>query len=115
LNDGKLSIQKCVACGSFQHYPRPFCVSCLSPNIEWKETSGRATLFSFTVVRRAATPAFAPDLPYVLAIIELEEGPHLTGNVIGIPVEEVIVGMPLELAIVQVGDGQSLAQWTPRK
>lgn len=114
LNDGKLTIQKCAACGSLQHYPRPFCVACLSSDIEWAEVSGRATLFSFTIVRRAASPAFAPDLPYVLAIVELEEGPHMTGNVIGMPVEQVVVGMPLELAIVPVGEGQSLPQWKAR-
>jgi uncharacterized protein len=115
LNEGKLTIQKCTACGSLQHYPRPFCVNCLSSDLEWERVSGRATLFSFTIVRRAASPAFAPDLPYVLAIVELEEGPHMTGNVIGIPVEEVVVGMPLELTIVPVGDGQSVPQWKARR
>lgn len=115
LNEGKLSIQKCTACGSRQHYPRPFCVTCLSPDLEWEAASGRATLFSFTIVRRAASPAFAADVPYVLAIVELEEGPHMTGNVIGIPAEEVVVGMPLELTMVTVGDGQSLPQWKARK
>jgi len=87
----------------------------LSQDIEWKPVSGRATLFSYTIVRRAAAPAFASDVPYVLAIVELEEGPHMTGNVIGIPVEEVSVGMALELSLVTVGDGQALPQWTPRK
>jgi len=115
LNAGKLAIQKCSACGSLQHYPRPFCVTCLSPDIEWVEASGRATLFSFTIVRRAASPAFAADVPYILAIVELEEGPHMTGNVIGIPVEEAVVGMPLELTIVPAGGGQSLPQWRPRR
>jgi uncharacterized OB-fold protein len=114
LVDGKLSIQRCPACDSLQHYPRPFCVNCLSSELEWKHVSGRATLFSFTVVRRAATAAFAADLPYVLAIVELEEGPHLTGNVIDVPVDDVAVGMPLELAVVPVGDGQVLPQWRPR-
>ena len=115
LNDGNLTIQKCTACGSLQHYPRPFCVNCLSSDLEWERVSGRATLFSFTIVRRAASPAFAPDLPYVLAIIELEEGPHMTGNVIGIPVDEVVVGMPLDLTVVPAGDGQSLPQWKARR
>ncbi len=115
LNEGVLSIQRCATCGSLQHYPRPFCVRCLSQEIEWKPVSGRATLFSYTIVRRAASPAFASDVPYVLAIVELEEGPHMTGNVIGIPVEEVSVGMALELSLVTVGDGQALPQWTPRK
>ena len=114
LNDGVLSVQRCATCGSLQHYPRPFCVRCLSQEIEWKPVSGRATLFSYTIVRRAASPALAADLPYVLAIVELEEGPHMTGNVVGIPVEEVVVGMPLELTMVAVGDGQSLPQWRPR-
>lgn len=115
LVDGRLSIQHCSACGSFQHYPRPFCVRCLSTQLDWKSTSGRATVFSFTIVRRAASPAFAPDLPYVLAIVELEEGPHMTGNVIGIPAGEVTIGMPLELTVVPVGEGQALPQWRPRR
>jgi len=111
LANGKLVIQRCTACGSLQHYPRPFCVKCLSSEIEWQPVSGRATLFSFTVVRRAATAAFASDVPYVLAIVELEEGPHMTGNVIGVPIAEVAVGMPLELTVVPVGDGLALPQW----
>ncbi|MGB3121981.1 MAG: zinc ribbon domain-containing protein, partial [Verrucomicrobiales bacterium] len=57
LNEGKLTIQKCTACGSLQHYPRPFCLNCLSSDLEWERVSGRATLFSFTIVRRAASPA----------------------------------------------------------
>ncbi len=114
LAEGTMTVQRCSSCGSLQHYPRPFCVRCLSTALEWQPVSGRATLYSYTVVRRAASPAFAGDVPYVLGIIELEEGPHVTGNVIGAPIDNLRVGMPLELVIVPVGDGAVLPQWRQR-
>jgi len=80
----------------------------------WVETSGRATLYSFTVVRRAATKAFETSLPYVLGIMELGEGPHVTGNVVGCKPEDVRVGMPLELVIEhREGPDGAIPQWQP--
>lgn len=109
----RLLIQRCRACNARQFYPRPYCLSCLSDALEWIEASGHGTLYSFTVVRRAASPAFEPDVPYVLAVIELAEGPHMTGNVVGCRLDEVRVGMALEAVYDDVTPEATLVKWRP--
>jgi uncharacterized OB-fold protein len=76
-------IQRCGACGHYQFYPRIYCAQCFSDRVEWVTASGRATVLSFTVVRRPVSPAFAPDVPYVVALVTLDEGPSMMTNIIG--------------------------------
>jgi uncharacterized protein len=109
----RLLIQRCRRCANVQFYPRPHCVTCLSDDLDWIEASGRGTLYSYTIVRRAASPAFEPDLPYVVAVIELAEGPHMTGNVVGVPPEEVRVGMPVRAVFDDVTPEVTLIKWRP--
>ena len=73
----ELKLQRCAECGKFVYYPRDRCPDCFSDRLEWRPVSGRATVYSYTVVYRAATRLFA-DAPYILAVVELEEGPRLT-------------------------------------
>lgn len=111
--EGRLLLQKCTACGRLQHYPRPHCTACLGVSLEWVTASGDATVYSYTVVRRAASKAFEGQVPYVLAIIELAEGPHMTGNVTEVDPDAVRVGMPVRVAFVPSGDGMLIPEWTP--
>lgn len=113
LREEKLLVQRCRSCGRLQHYPRPHCVVCLSQELDWAEASGRGTVYSYTVVRRAAHPAFAPDVPYVFAVIELAEGPHLSGNVVGISPEAVRIGMPVVAVYDHVTPEVTLLKWRP--
>ncbi len=110
---GKLLLQRCRRCSSFIYYPRPFCPTCLSDDLEWKEASGRGTVYTYTVVRRAATPAFADKVPYVLAIVELEEGPRMLTNIVGCPPEEVSVGMPVRATFEKYSDEVGLVFFRP--
>ena len=110
-SEGRLLLQKCASCGAIQHYPRPHCVSCLSRDQDWLEASGRGTLYSFTIVRRAASKAFEADLPYALAIVELAEGPHMTANIIGTPIDRLRIGMPLRLTFAPATADISIPQW----
>src|SRR5437016_5339502 len=73
----RLLLPRCLDCGRHHFYPRTLCPHCASPRIEWREVSGRGQVYSFTIVHRPPSPAFAADVPYVLASIALEEGPHL--------------------------------------
>jgi uncharacterized OB-fold protein len=112
--DEQLLIQRCAACGHTQLYPRATCTSCGSSDLGWMPASGRATLHTFTVARRATHPAFDGAEPYVVAIVELAEGPRVTGNVVDCPVDDVRVGMALELAWDEPGeDGIRLPLWRP--
>ncbi|WP_207771067.1 Zn-ribbon domain-containing OB-fold protein [Kumtagia ephedrae] len=75
----RLIIQKCRSCASHQFYPRPFCLSCESDALEWVEAKGKGTVYSLTTVRIPVIEALEP--PYVLALVELDEGPRLLTNI----------------------------------
>jgi uncharacterized OB-fold protein len=93
----ELRIQTCNACGNRQVPWGPCCTRCLSQDLSFEKASGRGSVFSFTVVRQAIHPDFSGQVPYVIADIELEEGPIMTSNVTDCPLEEVRIGMPVEL------------------
>lgn len=80
---GTLLIQRCLACGRCQFYPRGHCAACFAPGPEWTQASGHGRLHTYTVVHRTPNAEFAADCPYVLAIIELDEGPRMTGRIAG--------------------------------
>ena len=92
--EGRLLLRSCRSCGPY-HYPRPFCPSCWSGDVAWVEASGRATLYTYSVVYRNDLPPFDARVPYVAAVVELAEGPRMMSNVVGCAPEELYVGMPL--------------------
>lgn len=92
---GKLMLMRCNQCGAPRTPSRQHCDECLSPDYEWFEASGRGVVRTFGVMHQRYHPGFAADIPYVVAIIELDEGPRLPGNILGTPPEEVRVGMPV--------------------
>jgi len=77
----RLMIQRCRACGHHQFYPRPFCLACEGVDLAWVEAKGEGHIYSQTTIRVPATPEMTP--PYVVAIVELEEGPRLLTNIEG--------------------------------
>lgn len=89
----KLTYQRCEDCGSLVFYPRAHCTNCGSAALTWHEASGRGTVYTFSVVRQSYHPFFRSKAPYAVAWIDLEEGPRLVSNVIGIDVEELRIGM----------------------
>ncbi len=109
----ELRLQRCRDCGQHIFYPRSICPFCLSEHLEWVVASGRGKVHSYTVVRRAMNPAFQPDVPYVLAIVELEEGPRLTTNIIGCPPEEARVDMPVKATYDDVTPDIALLKFEP--
>jgi uncharacterized OB-fold protein len=111
----ELRVQRCRACGQHIFYPRVFCPACLSDGLEWVNVSGRGRVYSFTVVRRAMHPAFRPDVPYVLAIVELEEGPRLTTNIVGCDPLDVRVDMPVEVVFDDVTPEVTLVKFRPSR
>jgi hypothetical protein len=76
----ELVVQRCAACGHHQFYPRPYCLKCESDRVEWVKARGTGTVYTMTVVHMAPAPGFAP--PYVAAVVELDEGPRLTTNLV---------------------------------
>lgn len=96
----RLTLQRCLDCDGqpAYFYPRPFCPTCLSRNVESFEASGRATLHTYVIAHRGA-PGFEDKAPYVIAIVELEEGPRMMTNVVDVEPtpEHLPVGLKLEV------------------
>ncbi|HKF74831.1 MAG TPA: Zn-ribbon domain-containing OB-fold protein [Candidatus Dormibacteraeota bacterium] len=96
---GELRIQRCTACGDHYFYPRPLCPRCGSEAVEWVTASGRATLHSYVINHRPA-PGFENEAPYAIAIVQLEEGPRMMTNLVGVQAtpEQLVLDMALEVA-----------------
>jgi uncharacterized OB-fold protein len=110
---GELRYQHCPACGHAQFYPRPLCTAC-GADPEWRSASGRGSVHTFTVVRQNLSPGFRDDVPYVVAMVELEEGVRMLGNVIDCAVEDVRIGLPVEAVALEFEPGLALPVWVPR-
>jgi hypothetical protein len=100
--------------GQVFFYPRVLAPGSLDEISEWIEASGRGTVYSFTVDRRGTAYAFRQKVPYVIAIVELEEGPHLTTNIVGCEPEDVFVGMAVEAVFEDQNDEITLVKFRPR-
>jgi hypothetical protein len=92
---GELVLQRCRACRKVQHRPRALCASCLSGELEHFVASGRGKIYTYTVTNQNQAPGFREATPYVMAYVELEEGPRLLTNVVGCEPEQVRIGMPV--------------------
>lgn len=109
---GKLWIQECPECGHRQFYPRNICTACgASP--DWLEASGRGTLYTFSIVRQYLLPPFKDMLPYVTAMVDLEEGVRMLTNLVDCDLEAVKIGMPLQVKFVKARDDLTVPYWRP--
>ena len=106
-------IQHCRTCSRYIFYPRVLCPRCLSSNLEWVKSSGKGRVFSYTVIYQAAHPAFKSDVPYVYAIVGLDEGPRMATNIVGCNSEEVKVGMPVTIVFEDVTPEVTLVKFKP--
>ena len=93
----RLLIRQCRDCGARHFMPRLLCPACWSDRLEWVPSSGRGRVHSFSIVHRAPTPAFAAIAPYVVALIDLEEGPRMFANIIGADARSVSIGDSVEV------------------
>ena len=93
----RFALPRCEACGEFHFYPRPVCPHCASARISWAEASGRGEVYSHSTVHRAPSPAFKDDVPYVIAIVKTDEGPHLLSRIVGIVPENVKIGIRIRV------------------
>jgi uncharacterized OB-fold protein len=107
----RLLIRKCNGCGSLHFMPRHLCPDCWSDQLEWVESKGTGSVHSFTVIRRAPVAAFAVRVPYVVALIELDEGPRMMANVIGEDALSVCIGDRVRVTFEDRGDGAMIPQF----
>ena len=109
-----LELPYCTACRAFHYYPRAVCPQCLSSDLEWRPVSGRGRLHTFSVIHRGPRD-FPLGTPYVLAIVELDEGPRLMTNLVGVAADPaaVHIGMPVEVVFTDVNDAMALPHFRP--
>jgi uncharacterized OB-fold protein len=100
---GKLALQYCPTSGKYQFYPRPISVYSGKRDLEWREASGKGTVYTYTLSRRAPPP-FKNVAPFVVAVVELAEGVRVMANLINCPPDQARIGMPVRLAWVKAGD-----------
>lgn len=112
---GRFDVQCCRTCRHLQFPPRFACTACRGTDFEWRKSSGLGTVYSYTVVHRAPLEAFKADVPYVLALVELEEGVRAMMNVRDVDPQAVRIGLPVEVFFEPTGDGTPpLPQARPR-
>ena len=109
--EGRLAVQHCVACDRVWHPPLPRCPHCHGVDVDWVTASGRGTVCSHTVVDHPTHVALRDRVPYVVAMIELEEGPRVIANVRECAPEDVRVGMPVQVVFEPVAGGVVLPQF----
>ena len=109
----ELVLQRCRRCGTVQHRPRALCVTCLGGEIEHFVASGRGSVWTFTVTEQNQVPPFRDATPYVLAYVELEEGPRLLTNVVGCAPDDVRIGMPVVAEFRADADGLAVPVFRP--
>lgn len=109
--DGRLLLMACADCGRAYHYPRGRCPECASPNTDWTEASGSGTVYSYTVTRQTSGE-YADATPYVLAYVELQEGPRILTNVVDCDVDQVHIGSPVTVVFDDTGGGPALPRFT---
>ena len=106
----ELRLQRGRASGKLVFPPRPH----YAGEFEWVKVSGRGRVLTFVVTRPPFLPAFAHQVPFVIAVVELEEGPRLVGNILECAVESVRSGMPVEVVFEDLTERVTLPQWRPR-
>jgi len=112
---GELRVQRCTACARLRFPPSILCPHCLAEGGEWVALSGRGRIYSFIIVHRPQHPAFFEDVPYNVAIIELDEGIRLHSTIRDCPNDELSIGMPVEVVFDRMNDEVTLPRFRPRR
>jgi len=111
---GELLLQRCGGCGALRHPPSPICPICLSAKHEWVAASGRGTVYTFVVVRETRARGWDKMVPYVVAVIALEEGPRMLSNLVNVAPEAVKIEMPVEVTFAELDGTTKLPLFQPQ-
>jgi len=111
---GELLLQQCEACQAFRHPPSPVCPNCLSEKHSWVKASGHGKVYTYVVVRETRARGWDKLVPYVLAVVTLDEGPRILTNVINVAPEAVGVDMAVEVIFEDVDGTMKLPLFQPR-
>jgi uncharacterized OB-fold protein len=109
---GELIFQTCAHCGHRQWYPRVLCTECASTNLITTVSAGRGSIYSFTTLYRAGHPSRAQDVPYTIALVELDEGVRVFTEIVGMAPEEITVGERVVVDFQVLAEGFTLPMFT---
>jgi uncharacterized OB-fold protein len=107
INADELRIQRCDVCSRAVFYPRSICPLCHSDRLSWFTASGKGSIYSYTVAHQAFG-VFATDVPYVVAVIELEEGARMMSRIVDSPRERIAIGAPVSVTFATIEEGMTL-------
>lgn len=110
--EGRFELQRCGACGVVVWFPKKHCPECWSDSLTTFNASGKGSVYSFTIIRKVANE-YKQATPFVVAYVELEEGPRVMTNIVDCDVESVAVGMPVEMVFHDTGEGSALYRFRP--
>jgi uncharacterized protein len=110
--EGRLLLTRCPSCQEIIWYPKAICVTCGGEATEWIDASGRGTIYSYTVTRNGQGP-YRPASPYVLAYVELTEGPRIVTNIVDVNPDDVHVGQEVTVVFHDTGQGAALPRFRP--
>jgi len=106
--DGQLLLQECSVCGHRQLYGRSLCTNCHSAALSWIESAGKGTIYSRTIIRQNPNRSFKHLIPFVVALVDLDEGPRVMTNIVGTPPEEVQIGARVRVTFEPVSDAAAV-------
>lgn len=112
-NAGRLSVQRCEECGDQRVAATHICPACLSEAQEWRPVSGRATLMSWVEFHKAYWGGFVQDLPYLVCLVKLAEGPQMYSNVVNARQEDLVVGQEMRVVFDRVTPEVTLPKFAP--
>ena len=111
----ELRLPRCESCGAYRTHFEKWCASCGCDRFEWALLTGRGSVWSHCTFHRAYFAVLAADVPYSVALVELEEGPRLITNIVGIERERIEIGMAVEVAFEDVTDEVTLIKFRPAR
>lgn len=111
----KFLVQHCNDCNINIFYPRKFCPECWGSNLSWIESKGKGKLYTFTITMYGVEPRFAPDLPYVLALVDLDEGIRVMTRIVNCDHDQLQCDMPVEIVWQDINEEFNLYYFQPVK
>jgi len=109
----ELVVQRCKQCGTHRFPAREICSSCLSREVQWVPVSGVGEVFSYNVMHQVYHPGFAGAVPYAVVVVKLAEGAKMNSNLVGVPLEAIRIGMPVQVVFEDINEEVTLPKFTP--
>lgn len=114
LTAGQLLVQRCTACGTWRHYPRPMCSACHDVSHEWREVSGNGVVHSWTITHQSPLPHFSEVVPFVIVTVDMVEGIRMLGLLRDADAGALHIGMPVQARVELAPGGQPQPIFRPR-